>query len=232
MKRTVAVVAVVCTLAAPALAVAGAADDQLALGLARYEAGDFDGAMDAFDAGYAVDPRPAFLFAAAQAARRSGDCRRAIDYYDRFLASDPSERQAEAAREQRDRCAETLPAETAPAEPDPAPAAPVRRWYRDPVTDGVIVGSVVLLLAGTTFALSAADATDDANAATTYDEHDAAADRASRRQVLSLVTFGGGVALGAYAAWRIVRHPDGHERSATLRVGAGPGVGLAIGGAF
>jgi tetratricopeptide (TPR) repeat protein len=227
MKRTVAVVAVVCTLAAPAPAVAGAADDQLALGLARYEAGDFEGAMDAFDAGYAVDPRPAFLFAAAQAARRSGDCRRAIDYYDRFLAGEPSQTQAEAAREQRDRCAATLS-----AEPDPAPAAPVRRWYRDPVTDGVIVGSVVLLLAGTTFALSAADATDDANAATTYDEHDAAADRASRRQVLSLVSFGGGVALGALAAWRIVRHPDGHERSAALRVGAGPGVGLAIGGDF
>jgi tetratricopeptide (TPR) repeat protein len=224
MKRTVAVVAVVCTLTAPA--VAGPADDQLALGLARYEAGDFGGAMEAFDAGYAVEPRPAFLFAAAQAARRSGDCRRAIGYYDRFLAGDPSESQAEAAREQRDRCAEILP-----PEPAPAPVAAGRPWYSDPITDGVVVGSALLVFAGTAFALSAGNATDDANAASTYDEHDAAAGRASRQQVWSLVSFGGGLALGALAAWRIVRHPDGHERAA-LRVGAGPGLGLAIGGDF
>jgi tetratricopeptide (TPR) repeat protein len=224
MKRIVAVVAVVCTLTAPAVADDGTADEHLALGLSRYEAGDFEGAMDAFDAGYAVEPRPAFLFAAAQAARRSGDCRRAIDYYDRFLAGDPSEGQAEAAREQRDRCAETLPAE-------PAPPPARRRWYADPITDGAIAGSALLVLAGTGFALSAGNATDEANAAATYDEHDAAADRASRQRLWSLVSFGGGAALGAFAAWRIVRHPDGHERAA-LRVGAGPGLGLAIGGDF
>jgi tetratricopeptide (TPR) repeat protein len=231
MKRTIAVaIAVVCALTAPARA-DETADAHLQDGLARYEAGDFAGAMAAFDAGYAVEPRPAFLFAAAQAARRSGDCRRAIDYYDRFLASDPSESQAEAAREQRDRCAETLPAEPAPA------ARPRRRWYADPVTDGAVVGSAVLVVAGGAFALAANSAADDANAALTYDEHDAAARRMARHRLWSAVGFGGGAVLGAVAVWRIIRnpddrHPDGRDERAAWRVGAGPGLGLAVGGDF
>jgi tetratricopeptide (TPR) repeat protein len=238
MKRTFAVaIAVVCALTAPARA-DETADAHLQDGLARYEAGDFAGAMDAFDAGYAVEPRPAFLFAAAQAARRSGDCRRAIDYYDRFLASDPSESQAEAARAQRERCAEMLPAE---AEPEPA-TAKGRPWYADPITDGAVVGSTILLLAGGAFALSANGAADDANAALTYDEHDAAAGRASQQRLWSAVALGGGAVLGAVAVWRIIRHPDvrnpdrrhpdGRDERAAWRVGAGPGLGLAVGGDF
>ena len=99
-------------------------------GLAAYQAGEYDAAIAAFRAAYAVDERPAALFAMAQAERKRGDCTSAIADYDRFLATSPAERQAEAARDQRDVCKDQLAtrapvAATASAEPSahaPAPA--------------------------------------------------------------------------------------------------------------
>jgi tetratricopeptide (TPR) repeat protein len=251
MKRTVPVATLLSILAlsspVPAQPTAGArasaiarADELLRTGLERYEAGDYAGAVSAFEAGYSIDPRPAFLFAAAQAERLAGNCVAAIAYYDRFLATSPSRSQADAAAEQRAKCADAEPE----PEPEPAPApaivAPAPRssaptpWYRDPLTDSLVGGSAVLVLAGVGFTLSASSATDDANAADTYDRHDDAADRASLHRTVALVSFAGGAVVGAFAAWRIVRHGrdgTGTERAA-LRLGPGPGVGLAVGGAF
>src|SRR5262245_15990993 len=84
------------------------ADGWLRIGLERYDAGDFAGAVEAFHQGNRLDPRPQFLFAIAQAERRRGDCGTAIVYYEQFLASSPPEGQAVAAREQRDRCERAL----------------------------------------------------------------------------------------------------------------------------
>lgn len=195
--------------------VAATADDWLKLGLARYQAGDFKGAIDAFTTGNQLDPRPAFLFAIGQAERRRGDCAAAIVYYERFLASSPPESQAAAAREQRDRCetavgaaavAEpTLPAPTVvitvPAEPPPRPAprAP-RPWWKDPVVDAVGGGAVVLTVTGLVLLQSARWLADDAAAATTYDLHADLRDRAMTRHTAGLVTAGAGLALGAAAA--------------------------------
>src|SRR5688500_8437696 len=67
------------------------AEDWLALGLARFEREDYAGAIDAFERGHAIDPRPQFLFALAQAERLRGDCKAALIYYRKFLTTSPSE---------------------------------------------------------------------------------------------------------------------------------------------
>jgi len=224
------------------------ADDWLRLGLARYQDGDFKGAIDAFVTGNGLDPRPAFLFAIGQAERRRGDCAAAIVYYERFLASSPPESQAAAAREQRDRCEHALGAasivEPTPPEPEPepepeptvasAPAVPApsphapRRWWKDPLTGGLGAGAIVLAVTGLALVGSAANVADDAAAATTYDAHAALRDRAISRHTSGVIALSAGLALGAAAAvmiWRPWRDED-------VAITPGPGVGVAMAGSW
>jgi hypothetical protein len=91
-------------------------------GLAAYGDKDWTTAIREFREGYAIDPRPDFLFAWAQASRLSGDCARAIELYDQFVATGPAPEQRDAATKMSERCRESVAAEK-PAEP-PAPAAP------------------------------------------------------------------------------------------------------------
>jgi len=229
------------------------ADDYLRVGLERYEAEDFEAAIQAFAAGYAIEPRPAFLFAAAQAERRSGDCRSAIIYYDRFIATSPPQSQVTAAREQRARCVAALGSEPivsdderaalpmiGEANPDrgsaraSAPgvrASAWRPWYTSPLTDVLAGSAIVFAATGIGFTITASSAVDEANRADTYDAHERAADRAGTHRTIGLVCFGGSVAVGAIAVWRILRH-DGGGESARVTVAPGPGLGVAIGGAF
>src|SRR5258705_2801369 len=114
-------------------------------GLAAYGDKDWPRAIREFRAGYAIDPRPDFLFAWAQSARLSGDCAAAIDLYQEFIATGPSPEQSDAAQKMTDRCRESLaaaPAETpepapprvvakAPAERPPSAPTSERAWWKD-----------------------------------------------------------------------------------------------------
>ncbi len=218
------------------------ADEWLHLGLTRYEAGDFAGAVTAFERGNALEPRPGFLFAMAQAERRRGDCAAAIMHYERFLASSPPDEQAIAAREQRDRCEQALGAHAEASATPPEPTIVTRTvvvpdhrrpWYHDKLTDALAGGGAVLALIGVGLVGSASATADDAAAATTYPEHVALRDRAASRQTLGWLTLGAGVAVGGVAVWRILGH-DGRERRdpRALALTPGPGAGLALGGRF
>ena len=94
------------------------ANNLLRLGLERYEHGNLIGAIEAFERGYAVEPRPEFLFALGQAHRRRGDCDRADRYFGEFLATGPSAGQADAARGQLARCEPAPPRRTPGAAAD------------------------------------------------------------------------------------------------------------------
>src|SRR5829696_2468988 len=54
-------------------------------GQALYEQGRYADAIARFERGRAIEPRPEFLYAQGQAARKAGDCRRAIELYRRFI---------------------------------------------------------------------------------------------------------------------------------------------------
>jgi tetratricopeptide (TPR) repeat protein len=58
-------------------------------GRARFDAGDFDAAIDAYMAAYALVPAPALLFNVGLAYRAKGDAHAAIDFFQRYLALDP-----------------------------------------------------------------------------------------------------------------------------------------------
>lgn len=105
---------------------------ELDRGLDRFRTHDYSGAIAAFDAGFAIDPHPDFLYARGQAQRLSGACAAAIESYQAFMASGPPAREAELARynigrceaELRARAARTrresgLPADRRPLPPDP-----------------------------------------------------------------------------------------------------------------
>jgi tetratricopeptide (TPR) repeat protein len=85
--------AIVLALAAPALADSlGVPEKAKALveqGRALHDAGDYGGAIAAFNAAYTLAPRPGLLFNIAQAYRLSGDCDDAAFMYRRYLETNP-----------------------------------------------------------------------------------------------------------------------------------------------
>ncbi len=58
-----------------------AAKAKLDSGMKQFRAGHYDQATTAFEAGQRIEPRVEFSFALGQAARLSGNCQRAIDYF-------------------------------------------------------------------------------------------------------------------------------------------------------
>ncbi|MBK9029993.1 MAG: hypothetical protein IPL61_01420 [Myxococcales bacterium] len=214
-----------------------AANNWLRLGLERYEHGNLVGAIEAFTQGNRLDPRPEFLFALGQAHRRRGDCARAAQYFDEFLATKPSASQAEAARTQQSRCEPAPPPPPAPvAVAPPPPPRPIDvAALPAPRRDRIawIAGGAGIALAGTGVALvwMAHDRAAEADAATSYDVHHALAARARSLELGGAVALSAAAVAGGVVAWRLVR---GDERAAppvSLTV-ARHGYGLAVRGTF
>ncbi len=108
----------------------------------------WEDAAKAMARAYALDPRPEYVFAQAQALRFSGDCDAAVPRYRAFIALDPPADAVTEARGHIDACGGESTA-SPPPEPSPPPASdptpvtsppaiddetrPVARpWWRDP----------------------------------------------------------------------------------------------------
>lgn len=163
LSSIVSSVSLVVALVAPAKALTNPeAKAKLQEAQAAFKAEDFAAAAAAVEAAYIIEPNPILLYPWAQAERSRGNCAAAVELYQRFLDSGPSEDAATPARENMQRCQEQLDAE-AEAEPvedepvdeviedepepeaKPEPATPkddapkAKAWYADPV-GGVLVG--------------------------------------------------------------------------------------------
>jgi tetratricopeptide (TPR) repeat protein len=151
------------------------ANEHLQMGVQLFEDGEYERAISQFRRGYGTNPRPEFLFAWAQAERLRGRCDLAISLYDDFLATQPNERPAEAARQQIERCQreeadqKTLavdstliaPESEVPTAAFPAPTSSPspkesrsrrrgqdpRPWHRDPA-GGALVGIGIVGVVG------------------------------------------------------------------------------------
>jgi tetratricopeptide (TPR) repeat protein len=77
---------------------APAARPFLDAGAAAYRAGDYETAARELERAYRIDPKPAVLYALAQALRQGGRCPEAITAYRRYLATGPNDAQATAAK--------------------------------------------------------------------------------------------------------------------------------------
>jgi tetratricopeptide (TPR) repeat protein len=97
-------------------------------GLELYEAGQYAKAAEAFEVAYREKPDSRTLFAWAQATRQSGDCKRAIELYDKVLSAKLPRKQTTAVKKARAECEAQLaapPPEPAPQQqPEPEPAPP------------------------------------------------------------------------------------------------------------
>jgi tetratricopeptide (TPR) repeat protein len=89
-------------------------------GKALAASGRYVEAYREFEAGYAKDPRPAFLFNMGEAARGMGDVAKARAAYEKFLVAEPTGDTAALARTRL----KELPPALAPAPAPAAPAAP------------------------------------------------------------------------------------------------------------
>ena len=112
-------------------------------GAEAYGAGRYLEAAAKFEAAYALDPDPAYLFNIAQAYRLAQSCKRAVKYYDRFTAAVPNPPDPEALGRYR-REAEVCAANPAPQTPATRvverPVPRIRRWTTWVVPAGISAG--------------------------------------------------------------------------------------------
>lgn len=153
--RWIAAALVIAGLAAATAVRADPVDDHVARGRELYDRGDFAHARDELLAAYQLEPRPELLFALGQVELNLGRFAQAIDYYQRFIATNPAADQIALAQQAigaaRARLAEQ-PA--APPPPPPRPAAPPRpppppqpRW--DNADTGLVaLGGAIMALGG------------------------------------------------------------------------------------
>ena len=95
-------------------------------GLAHYNVGEYDKAIDEFKRAYLIAKTPVLLFDIAQAQRLKGDCKEALQTYKAYLRADPSanRQKIEAHIAEMEKCVKEKP-EPAPAPtPEPPPPAP------------------------------------------------------------------------------------------------------------
>lgn len=241
---------------APATASDVTAKERVAKGLEYYQAGNFDNAIAEFKAAYAAAPSPTILFPWAQAERLRGNCREAIELYQRFIDADPPKKQVEAAEQNREECAQRLksadeaasslvpgqsgdaPAGPAqgpqaepegPTEPEPAPEPTPTRSKPDALGWGLVGGGAGLAVVGAILLGAGAGKESAAASAPNYGEFDA--DKRGARGLF----VGGGVLTGVGLALAIggaVRLALVKKRSGGATAWFDPRGGLGLGGRF
>jgi len=113
-------------------AAAQTVDDHLAKVRELYDKGDFVHARDELWAAYQLDARPELLFALGQVELNLGHFEKAIEYYEKFIATGPGAEQAALAEQAigaaRDRLTEKPPVGS-PRRPPPPPRPPPHRVW-------------------------------------------------------------------------------------------------------
>ncbi len=181
---------------------ADSADAHLAKARELHARGDFAHARDELLAAYALASRPELLFALGQVELNLGHYRAAIDYYDKFLATNPAEDQAALAQQAIG--AARLELDRPPPPPPPKPAPPkvfAHRW--DSIDSTLVaVGGLAALVGGALLYDAHALDGDHAGTLHTYDERFA---RAETRRLEGIIGISAGVALAAAALvrWRV-----------------------------
>ena len=188
---------------------------------------DYTGAIAAYDAGFALDPHPDFLYAKAQAQRLAGDCAGAIQSYQGFLASSPPDAEAKIARFNIDRCQTDLPARGA--------GATVYRgvpWYHDTLGDVLAGAAVVGVGVGVTYLFVADHHVDNANDADDVDEYVYERDLAHHDRAIgaAVTVVGGALAVGAILRYAL--HDRREAIGVTAAVDGHGGAAFVVGGRF
>lgn len=127
-------------------AAADTVEDHLARVRELYDKGDFARAHDELLAAYQLEPRPDLLFALGQVELNIGHYEKAIDYYERFIATHPAPDQV-ALAQQAIGAARARRAEKAPIVPPPRPP-PHRTWDTENTGIAALGGTTLLVGVG------------------------------------------------------------------------------------
>ena len=230
-----------------------AQDDQRARelykqGNVHYNLAEYDEAIEAFKAAYALTEAPALLFNIAQAYRLQGDCAQALRFYKNFARLEqaaPNREDVDALVREMDECAKNrAPAGPAPPAAEdvppplpevvPAPAPPPRPdrpWYKDALGNALVLGGVAALVGGGLVWKSGRDAVNASERAMGYAEFERQADGAYGKQTVGVLVMGAGAALVAGGVLRLTLRARGDARAVSVTVTPGAGgatAGLAV----
>jgi tetratricopeptide (TPR) repeat protein len=144
----------IAALGAPAETVESAAKTAFELA----EAGKLDEARQHLDDAYARNDAPPLLFVRGTLEQSAGDCDAAVDYYRRYLATDPADADAQAARDGIEQCGgqavpappppSSMPAPTSFASSTTTDTPPSKR--NDPAAIGLLASGAVVTATGGT----------------------------------------------------------------------------------
>jgi hypothetical protein len=155
------------------------------------------------------------LFGRAQALRRAGNCKAAIDVFEEFIAAGPPASDIHEAEAVIKDCREILGDEGEPEPPppipprvdaDPAPLPPARpQWWRDPA-GGVLLGSglAVAVTGAALYGVSFSRARDGVGESEMQFEDRRQSVRNFSAAGISLLAVGGALVLGAVIRYAVV----------------------------
>lgn len=218
--------------------------------------GNFGDAAKLIEKAYLIEPVPELLFPWAQAEREQGNCRAAIDLYNRMLEEIPSGPMADSARQNIERCEEELgPEETVAVveddpldeevfepepepEPEPAPTKvddepKTKQWYKDPA-GGVLTGlGVVGVGAGVALLAVASSTAKNAPGAPTVTDYNTQSDQAltQRNAGAGVLSVGGALLVAGIVRYAIVAKKNKAATTASVWTAPGAG-GLVVSGRF
>jgi tetratricopeptide (TPR) repeat protein len=175
------------------------ADTHIAKARELHDKGDFDGARAEILAAYTLDPRPELLFALGQLEFNLHHYQAALDYYERFEATQPNAEQA-ALAEQAIGAARAELSRPPPAPPKPPPPPPHREW--DGVDTALAAFGGLVIAAGGGLLFEAVHLSD--NTSGTLADYDHRLDTARHVRLAAGISAGAGVAaIGvALLRWR------------------------------
>ena len=201
------------------------------LGYKAFDAKDYKTATAELEIAYRLDPEVPLLFTWAQSERLGGNCKHALELYQKYLYSDINKDQAAFTRERIRECGgatNTLTTTTqapAPADAPPPPEEPAHyTWYRDVPADVLTGVGAVGVLAGIALFLDAHSTSNAADTAFYLDDHERLRNDAIHQRNLGIgatiagvVVAGAGVALYVYHGKRAAVTTDGTSVAVALR---------------
>jgi tetratricopeptide (TPR) repeat protein len=223
-------------------------------GLAHYNVGEYDKAIDEFKRAYLISKRPALLFNIAQAQRLKGDCKEALQTYKAYLRADPAANRSkiESRIAEMEKCVKEKPEVAPPPTPEspptppstpaptPAPSAPVTRApaLREPPSKvpPLLLGAGGLACAGVGVALLISvggDVSDLQNSCSPRCDPKAWSDLPTRADLGYVLIGVGGAAVVGSVFWAYLRgHSEESADSGAHTWIAPTPTGFVLGGAF
>jgi tetratricopeptide (TPR) repeat protein len=193
-----------------------------------YEQGDYQTVRKELLAAYDEKPDPQLLFALGQVELNLGNYVAAISYYEKFIATNPSEEQVALAQQAigaaRMRLAspepvvEPVPTPPPPPPPPERPRLPPRQWYLED-TGFVALGTTAVLVGGGLLYYSHRLGNDTSGSLADYDER---LDQARMMRWTGIgVASAGAVVIGVtLLRWRLRPDGDGADLTASIAPGA------------